>query len=234
MSNGFSKGPSPHRIHSLRPAGKDVVCEAAPADARAGPQRTGRSLLSRLAHFHATGSVAFLNWVIPYLRSPLVIVYCLVVVLVGGGVLNATLNQAGLFFRDGYVFYAAFVSLREPELSFWHYGLYFFVAPILGLTSACIAGLLLAYVSLGIGVGVAIWYAGWGTNNFYQYTLPGTIALVQCGLMATVFKQTADFIFGALIRLYAIVVAAFWAFLLLFTCATWIHWLVEWSIRPAH
>lgn len=233
MSNNSSKGPSQYRIRSLRRDGRDAIYYTAPANARVETRRRGRFLLSRLAQVYATGCAAFLNWVASYLKSPLSFIYTLAAILVVGGILNATLKQAGQFLHDGYTFYSAFVSLRDPGLSFWHYGLSFFVAPILGVTTICIAGLVLAYISIGVGVGVAIWYAGWGTSNFYQYTLPGIIALIQCGLMATVFKRAADFILGALIWLYTIVVAAFWAFLLLFTCVTWIHWLIEWSMRPS-
>lgn len=235
MNDDASKGPPSYRIRSLRPGGKDTVYHAVPARARPEAGKGRRFLISRLAQLHATGSAAFLKWVIPYLKSPLALIYALMAILILGGILQATFNQAGEYLNDGYAFYAAFVYLRDDtgKLSFWHFGLYYFVAPILGVTTACIAGLILAYVSIGVGVGVVIWHAGWGTNNFYQYVLPGIIALIQCGLMASVFKSTADAIFGAVIRFYTIVVAAFWTFILLFTCATWVHWLIEWSVRSA-
>lgn len=236
MSNDAPKETSARRVRSLRPGGKDAICRTAPVTSQADSRSGAKSLLSRLAQFHATGSAAFLNWVIPYLKSPLGIVYVLTAILVVGGILNATFNQAGEYLNDGYAFYAAFVYCQDstnPHLSFWHYGLYYFIAPIVGVTTACIAGLVLAYISIGVGVGVVIWYVGWGMSNFSQYALPGIIALVQCGLMATIFKRAADFIFRAVIWLYTIVVAAFWAFLLLFTCVTWVHWLIEWSMRSA-
>lgn len=234
MSNKSPKRFPLHRIRSLRPAGRDASIPAVPTDTRVNAAEQGGLLLSRPVRLFAKGSVAFADRIFPYLKSPFAIVYVVAAMLVSGSIMNATLSQSGRYLRDGYVLYAPFVSLHDPALSFWHYGLYFFIAPVLGVTSACIVGLALAYVSLGIGAGVVIWYAGWGSSNFYQYTLPEIIALIQGGVMATVFKQAANFIFSALIWLYVIVVAIFWTFLLLFTCATWIHWSVEWSMRSAH
>ncbi len=237
MNNTPKKGPTQVRIRSLRLGGEDTIIHTVPARTPAAPRGVPRLLLSRLAQLHATGSAAFLNWIIPYLKSPLSFFYGLVAIFVVGAILDATLNQAGEYLNNGYSFYAAFVYCQDttsPHLSFWHYGLYYFIAPIVGVTTACIAGLVLAYISIGVGVGVVIWYAGWGTSNFSQYVLPGILALIQGGLMVTVFKRAANFIFGAVIWLYTIVVAAFWAFLLLFTFITWIHWLAAWSIRSAH
>lgn len=236
MSNNSPKGHSQYRIRSLRPGGKDIIIHTNRANAQAETRKAGAFLLSRLASYHATGTAAFLNWVIPYLNSPLAFVYGLAAILVVGGILDATFRQAGEYLNDGYAFYAAFVYCQDPNnphLRFWHYGLSYFVAPILGLTTACIVGLVLAYISIGVGMGMVIWYAGWGTSNFLRYVLPGIIALIQFGLMVSILKRAADFILFAVIWLYTFIIAAFWAFLLLFTCATWLHWLIEWSILPA-